>query len=177
MTSPSGFSVLSRRRFLRWSLGAGALASASLGGLFALRGRAPHVAGLAVLSAHEYRTLVHLAQALFPGANGVDEVDLALQFDRFLADEPAWNRSDLKRALFLLEYGPVLFDRRLSTFSYLSPEERVAHFAAWASSDSPTRRQVSVAFRRFLALAYYDRPEAWMEIGYDGPRPEAVGNS
>ncbi len=169
-----GFSVLSRRRFLRWTLGAGAAVTAGGGGLLALRGHAPGVAGLRILGDHQYRTLTRLAQALFPASVG-DELDMARAFDAFLADEPEWNRSDLGRALFLLEYGPVLFERRATTFSYLTPEERIAHFEAWSMSDSLPRRQVAVAFRRFLSIVFYDRSAAWARIGYDGPRPMAVG--
>lgn len=147
------------------------------GGLLALRGRAPRVAGLLALTAHEYRTLNALADALYPGQAADASVDLARAFDDFLADEPEWNRTDLRRALFLLEFGPVFFDGRLTTFSNSTADQRVAHFKAWAQSDSLTRRQVTVAFRRFLALAYYDRPAAWDEIGYDGPRDARSGEA
>ena len=165
-----GFAVLSRRRFLRWTLGAGAAVVAGGAGLAALRGRAPSVAGLQVLGAHEYRTLARLAEALYPLA-AADELDMARAFDRVGDVAAADALRDLLRALFLLGPGPVLFERRLSTFSHLTREERVAHFEAWAASDSLLRRQVSVAFRRFLAITYYDRPAAWSRIGYDGPLP------
>ncbi len=173
MTGRADFSAVSRRRFLKYSLGAGSLLLMGGGGLLALRGRAPEVDGLQALTAHEYRTLTALAEALYPVggafALGATDTDVVRRIDQFLTDEPPWNRRDLKRALVLLEFGPVLFDRRLVTFSHLPPEARAVHFTAWTTCDSDARRQASLAFRRLLALLFYDRPEAWAGVGYDGP--------
>lgn len=171
---PADFSVLSRRKLLALSTGAGAfLFMGGAGGLVALRGRAPAVAGLRALSDHEHRTLAALVAVLFPSGGAIPssgaDAGLARMFDGFLADEPEWNRSDLKKALFLLEFGPVLYDRRFVTFSHLPEAERLAHFQSWAESDSLLRRQVAIAFRKFLSLVFYDRPEVWPHIGYPGP--------
>ena len=168
------FAPFSRRRFLKYGLSAAAFVTmGGVGSLLALRGRAPDVAGLRCLTAHEYRTLAQLAAALYPSggpfALGASECELARTFDRFLADEPPWNLADLKRALFLLEFGPVLFDRRMATFSHLSEDERRAHFDSWVASSSDTRRQAALAFHRFLSTRFYDRPEAWAHVGYEGP--------
>lgn len=169
----NGFSILSRRRLLGGSLAAGGFLLMGGGGLWALRGRAVAVGGLRSLTDHEYRTLRALTSALFPRggafALGAEDLQLERAFDDFLADEPEWNRADLKRALFLLEYGPVLFEARLRTFSNLSPDERLAHFQRWAESGSLIRRQVALAFRKFLCLVFYDQPGAWPGIGYGGP--------
>jgi hypothetical protein len=167
----AGMSVLSRRRALKYGLAAlGTVVSGGAGGLVAIRGRAPSVPDLHCLGDHQYRTLTALAIALFPDggafAAGASTADLARVFDRFLEGEPPDRRSDLKRALTLLEYGPVLFERRLTTFSNLSPDERLRHFEGWATSDSLVRRQVALAFRKFLCIVFYDRPELWPDIGY-----------
>ncbi len=167
------FSILSRRRFLRLSLAAGGfLLMGGAAGLLALRGRAPRVAGLRALTPQQYRTLSQLARALFPEGGafpvGASDVDLARAFDAFLADEPDWNRKDLERALFLLEFGPVIFELRFRTFSRLSPEERLAHFERWAEGGL-LRRRVATAFRKFLSMVFYDTPAVWPHIGYDGP--------
>ena len=168
------FSIVSRRRFLALALTAGgALGGGGAAGLWLLRGQAPPVTGLRCLSAHEYRTLARLVEALFPAggsfATSGDDIALARAFDAFLADEPEHNRRDLKRALLWLELGPVLYERRMVTFSNIAPAERLAHFDAWAESDDDTRRQVTVAFRKFLSLVFYDQPAVWSSIGYDGP--------
>lgn len=171
MSALAGVSVLSRRRALKLGLGVfGAVATGGTAGLFAIRGRAPSTAGLSYLDDHHYRTLTALAVALFPDggafAAGASTADLARVFDRFLEGEPHDRRSDLKRALTLLEYGPLLYERRLTTFSNLAPEERLRHFERWTTSDSLVRRQVALAFRKFLCIVFYDRPELWPDIGY-----------
>ncbi len=168
------FRVLSRRRWLKWALGGGgALLMGGGGGLFALRGRAADVPGLKVLSPHEYRTMAALAQALLPRGGpfeaGGEDVDLARQFDGYLADEPKWGQDDAKSALFLLEFGPVFFERRLSTFSHLSPAERLTHYEAWARSGTLLRRQVALGFRKFFSLVFYDSPSVWSALAYEGP--------
>lgn len=170
------FGAISRRTLLKVSLGAGGLLAGGIGGLFAVRGSAPAVSGLSVLSPHEYRTMSALAAAMFPDAlpNGASGADLARAFDGYLADEPDWARNEAKQALLLLELGPVLFERRLTTFSNLELTERVAHFERWGQSENGLRRQVATGFRKFLCLVFYDQPVAWSAIGYEGPlRPEA----
>ena len=171
---PGPFAFLSRRRFLRIGLGGAALLGAGVGGLASLRGCAPSAGGLRILSAHEYRTLSHLARACFPAggpfAQGADDLDLARAFDGFLADEPKANQGDLRTALQLVEFGPLIFDRRATTFSNLPVEEQLAHWQTWALSDSLLRRKVAVAFRRFLAMVFFGQPALWAHIGYPGPK-------
>ncbi|GMV40117.1 MAG: hypothetical protein AMXMBFR64_18330 [Myxococcales bacterium] len=168
---------LTRRRFLKWTLrglaGVTALAGATGGSLLALRGCAPSVDGLTVLSDHGYRTLTALAHVVLPDGGafpeGASTIDMARLFDGYLADEPEQNQSDLAMALHLLEFGPVLYDLRFRTFSNLTPEERLTHFEGWMTSDSLTRRKVAVAFRKFLYLVFYDQPAVWPRLGYGGP--------
>lgn len=167
------FSVLSRRKLLGATLAAGVLVFGGGASALALRGTAPGVDALRALSDQEYRTLASLARALFPAggafAFSASDVDLARAFDGFLADEPEWNQADLKKALLLLEFGPMIFERRAVTFSHLAEAERLAHFERWMESDSLLRRQVATAFRKFLTLVFYDQPGVWGAIGYDGP--------
>lgn len=164
------FSVVSRRRFLKALAAGGLLAGGGVGWLAALRGCAPSVPGLRCLGDQEYRTLAALAIALFPEGGaftvGAASMDLARTFDGYLADEDDDRQSDLKRALLLLEYGPLVYDHRHVTFSHLSPGEQLAHFERWSTSDELLRRQVAVAFRKFLSLVFYDREEVWPAIGY-----------
>lgn len=175
MSAPDtgSFAFLTRRRLL--GLGAAGVAVIAFGGvgLAFLRGSAPAVAGLRLLDAHEYRTLDLLAQTLLPSDGpfpvGAAGMDLARSFDGFLADEPPENVRKLRTALLLLEYGPVLFEKKLVTFSNLSPAERSRHYQAWAESDVLLRRQVALAFRKFFSLVFYDHESVWPHIGYPGP--------
>jgi len=168
------FAFISRRRWLKLGLSAGGvLFGGSIGGFLLLRGDAPAVAGLRHLSDHEYQTLEGLVTAMFP-PDDVFETDLAAmdlprRFDEFLSGEPEKNVDDLKSALLLLELGPFLYDHRMTTFSRLSREAREAHFRDFMHSDDLTRRMVSVAFRKFLNLVFYDHESVWSHIGYPGP--------
>lgn len=169
----SDASLFSRRRFLRWGLGGAGLLVTGAGGLLALRGSAAEVTGLRCLTDHEFRTFEAIAGAIIPRGGpfepGAADAGLGRAFDDFLADEPAAQVRDVKSALLLAEYGPLLFDGRFTTLSRLSEADRVEHWAGWASSRLAARRQVSVAFRKFVAMVFYDRPEAWALVNYDGP--------
>lgn len=144
-----------------------------VGGVLGLRGCARDVSGLRCLSAQEYTTVAALAAAMFPADEGfpvgAEQLDLARGFDAFVADEPPWNQDDLKKAILLLELGPMVFDGRAKTFRHLPPAERLAHFTRWSEGDQPVRRQAALALRKVLSVLFYDRPEVWPHIGYDGP--------
>ena len=167
------FAFLRRRTLLKLGVSAVAVVGAGAGGLLAMRGSAPAVTGLRILSAQQYRTLSHIAHAQFPAggpfAVGADELALAESFDGFLADEGPENRGDLTTALGLVEYGPVLFERRAHTFSNLDEAARLEHWRGWCDSDVLLRRQVATAFRKFILLVSFDNPKVWPSIGYPGP--------
>lgn len=166
-----------RRAFLRW--GAGGVGVILVGGgvgVWRLRGSAPRVAGLRCLSDHEYRTMKALAATIIPAGGpfppGADDFDVARRFDEFLADESPENVSDVKGALLLVEYGPVIFDRRWRTFSNLDAAAQRRHWDDWELSPSLTRRKAALAFRKFVNLVFYDQMAVWPFIGY--PRTPVV---
>lgn len=163
-----------RRTLLKGAIGTAALfAMGGTAGLALLRGCAPRAGELRCLTPNEHRTVHALATALFPTggafALGAATLDLAGGFDAFLADEPEDRQSDLKTALLVFEYGPLLFDHELVTFSNASEAARLAQYEAWQTSGDPVRRQIAAGLRKFLAVAFYDRPEAWAGIGYALP--------
>lgn len=173
------FGFISRRRWLKLSLTAGGVVLAGgAGALTLLRGSAPAVQSLLHLSDHEYQTLEKLVTAVFPpeGPFALDpaSMDLPRRFDEFLAGEPEQNVSDLKSALFLLELGPLVYERRWTTFSRLSRHEREQHFERFMRSDDLTRRMLSVAFRKFLNIVFYDHESVWPHIGYAGPSAQGL---
>jgi len=168
------FGFLSRRRFLKASLVAGgAILGVGGGGLLALRGRAPSVVGLRVLDDHEYQTLQSLVQVMLPTTDeipiDVAPMDLPRAFDAFLTGEPEHNVKDLRKALVLVEFGPLVFDKKITTFSRLPVDERTEHWNSWGTSDRLLQRQVSIAMRKFFNLVYFDHEKVWPYIGYPGP--------
>jgi hypothetical protein len=167
------FSFLRRRTLLKLTVGAVAALGAGAGGLVALRGSAPAIEKLRILNAQEYRTLVNIVRAQLPRggpfATGGEDLNVARTFDAFLADEGPENQGDLKTALLLVEYGPVVFDASTSTFSNLDDAARDVHWRSWCESDALLRRQVATAFRKFVLLVSFDQPALWPAIGYAGP--------
>ncbi|MCC7383479.1 MAG: hypothetical protein IT384_16695 [Deltaproteobacteria bacterium] len=165
--------ALSRRRLLKLALGGGLVLAGAGAAVRSLLGPTPVAAGLRSLTPREHRTLAALARTHLPRGGafeaGAEDFDLATAFDGFLENEAPENVRDLKRALLLVELGPLLFDHRWVTFSRLEDRERLTHWQAWIASDRLLRRQVSLAFRKFMALVFFDRPEVWPHIGYGGP--------
>lgn len=171
------FAALSRRRFLAASLGFAVAAGGGLGGAaWWARGPTERVEGLRVLSAAEYRTLTQIARANFgDAALSLGNTDLARAFDAYLADEPAANVRELRLALKLVELSPIVWGPRRTTFARLSKEERAAYWAEWPTSERLVQRQISLGFRKFLNLVYYDQPGVWAAIGYPGPSFARLG--
>lgn len=143
------------------------------GGMLALRGVAPEVVGLKVLSNQAYRTFSAVAAVHLPAggafAAGALDFDLARLFDGFLADQPAEEQREALVALHLVEFGPLLFERRWATFSQLSPDEQLNHWQEWARASAQIRREIYSGFAKFLGMAFYDRADIWPHIGYPGP--------
>lgn len=165
--------AITRRKVLWMGIGISATLLAGVGGLAVLRGSAPRVPGLRALSAQEYRTLAAVARTHLPAggpiAPGADALHLARAFDTYLADEPDEVQADVRHALALLEFGPVLFERRAVTFSNLAAAEQLAHWKRWLESSSLMRRQIAWTLKKYLSLVFYDNPAVWPAIGYPGP--------
>ncbi|MCA9604863.1 MAG: hypothetical protein KC619_04690 [Myxococcales bacterium] len=165
-----GFSVIRRRRFLKWGLGAGgALLGGGALGYLSLFGIAPNAGALRVLNDREHRTLRNLVTTICGPMAQRERRSIADAFDDWLADEPANVIEDLKNALTWLELGPVIYDGRWTSFSDLGHGRRETHFFSWMVSDDLMRRQVATAFRKFVSLVCYDTPASWPRIHYPGP--------
>ncbi len=165
--------ALHRRRFLQISGALGVLVSVPSVAMLALRGSAPLVDGLQVLSDHHHRTFQAMAATHIPKggafALGAADFDLARLFDGYLADQPGSDQREVKIALNLLEFGPVLFERHAATFSNLEPAAQLAHWTAWSTSELAVRREIFWSFGKFVGLAFYDQAQVWPSLGYKGP--------
>lgn len=165
--------LVTRRRLVGAALLTGGTLGAAALGLQLLREKAPPVAGLRVLSAAQHRTMALVALTHIPPGGpfgwSAADVDVAGLFDQFLADQPASDQRDAGVALDLVDLGPLVFERRWTTFTALPPEQRLEHWLAWSVAPQTTRREIWQSLARFTGMAVYDQPGAWPHIGYRGP--------
>ena len=75
----------------------------------------------------------------------------------------------LPSALWLFEYGPLVFDFTFTRFTRMSPAQKDASLSAWMNSRLALRRRAFYALRNLAFLGYYAQPEVWPAIGYAGP--------
>lgn len=75
----------------------------------------------------------------------------------------------LPMLLRAVEWGPPLFERRLSRFTRLAPEEQDAALRGWMTSRLALRRQGFLALRNLAFVGYWSQRETWPLIGYAGP--------
>jgi hypothetical protein len=122
------------------------------------------------LDAPHHRVLRALGDTLLPSTGpgdpaGGDVVPAAV--DELLSTFP---EADVRRVGILLrvfEYGALPGYRR--PFSKLPPPQREKYVAGWMTSRIAARRVIYRALRRICMNAYYQAPEVWPSLGYDGP--------
>jgi hypothetical protein len=71
--------------------------------------------------------------------------------------------------LRLVEWGPLVFDLRLSSFSAMTPAERDSSLRGWMTSRLSVRRLGFSALKNLAMLGWYSQPGSWKAIGYAGP--------
>jgi hypothetical protein len=171
--SPSG--RLTRRGFLR--LGG---ATAALVGITQIRVVPPaaHAAATATTAVRffdpqETEILTQLVERLVatgePEAPALRDTRTIVTIDALCRGLDPALTSILPTALRLFEWGPVLFDRRLSRFTRLDDDDKDASLRGWMTSRLAARRQGFFAIRNLALLGYYSQPETWPLIGYAGP--------
>jgi hypothetical protein len=92
----------------------------------------------------------------------------AADVDAFLAQGDPVLAGQLRLALLALEH---LGARPLGLvrFSRLDPALRLEVIEAWRTSSFGTKRQIAAAVRRVVLFTWYERPDAWEAVGFDGP--------
>ncbi len=76
---------------------------------------------------------------------------------------------ELRLALHLVDYWPLVFEFRFCRFRSLSAEAQDRSLEGWRSSRIETRRRVFYALRNLSLLGYWSQDETWPLIGYLGP--------
>ena len=165
MTPLPRLSELSRRRFLKYAVLGGAGAAVH----FRLDYRAYPDWDGAVLANWEAHVLRAAARALLPPAadEGAFE-QVPLLADRYLRSFSPNLRRDLHLALATVEHGTTVLTARRSRMSDLDPQS-AEHYLATLHARGGLQRQLYRAVRDICMLAYYQQPETWDQLAYDGP--------
>ncbi len=160
---------ITRRGFLKRSLG-GTIALGAAGLLPAGCAKYPAAPeGLRVLDSKEY-AILNAAAAIYVGGGPASEgLDVAAFSDGVLSRLPEWVQKQVKQALALFEFGPLLFAFTPKPFTALDPGAQRAYVDGWAQSGIAFRRTVHWALRQLCLGGYYMQSGAWKVIHYDGP--------
>lgn len=123
------------------------------------------------LSTKEYAVVVQLVEALLPASDGFPS-GVSLRVPQRV-DEELWaasekQRTPIRQGLELLEHLPLAKGRR-SRFTRLPAPEREAFFEELLASDVDAFRQLSLALRQLVHLAYYGHERTWRAMRYEGP--------
>jgi hypothetical protein len=98
----------------------------------------------------------------------LDLHDHALDFiDQYVGYFPPHLKYAFPLGLLLLEFGPVIYMRRLRRFSRMSLEDRERYVASWAESSSAARRDLIKGVKALIMVAFYSHPLVMEYIGYD----------
>jgi hypothetical protein len=169
----AGIPALSRRSFLRYTA-----ITAGLGTLARIRGvpvaEATTVAAqLQIFSERQARVLAAIVERMVdsgdPSMPAVSDTRAVEIIDHTLTHVDESVQTQLQWLLTLFQYGPVLFDMRLATFTSMTPEDQDAYIRGWARSRFETRRLAFRALKNLAMLGYYSDDATWAGIHYTGP--------
>ena len=173
MSEPQLQHPMTRRGFLVRS--AGVSASLTLGACVpsqeaSYRELLPSDAAPASLPVREYAVLRAVAERMIPAdaANpSANDVGVVPMLDRELGFHGPRLRHDLRDALRLVEWGPLL--THLTRFTELPAEDQDQVLRDMMTSRFQVRRQAFLGLKFIIFFFYYTRPETWKAIGYEGP--------
>jgi hypothetical protein len=107
-------------------------------------------------------------RTLFPPTDGSvdpDTLDVPGAIRRYLAVLPERQRWEARGLLRLIELGAVPGAR----FSRLTDAERTAALEAMAAASLAHRRLLVGSLKQLCAMGYWQHPETWAFLGYEGP--------
>lgn len=107
-----------------------------------------------------------LAPSGGPFPAGAAETGLAEELWTYFCSLHPRGASGLRLVLAAIEYGPILFEGRLRTFTRLDPAERERSLAGWETSRLAVRRQLVESLKLIAGLHFYGQPEVQRSIGY-----------
>jgi hypothetical protein len=112
-----------------------------------------------------------------PGAPAVRATRTIETIDALCAGLDPSATAPLPALLRLVEWGPLLFERRLARFTTLDAAAQDTALRGWMTSRIALRRVGFYALRNLSLLGYWSQDETWPLIGYAGPllrKPRSV---
>lgn len=113
------------------------------------------------------RALIEVVKPRKPGFDPPVEEEMLEFADTFYGYFPWHMKVGLPLGLYLLEFGPIIFQGTFSRFSRLSLEARDLHLQDWVNSKLGLRRDLVKGMKALCLPAYYSNPEVMAHIGYD----------
>ena len=96
-----------------------------------------------------------------------EHIDSALEvIASYVTALPPSLQGQLRRAIRLFEWAPLVFIGRPTTFSRLSPSSQDAYIRTWSGSGFSLRRRVFRSLRDLALMGYYSQPDHRKSIGY-----------
>lgn len=143
------------------------LGTIGLGALAALAVGAPGVWWVAI---DEDVVILALCDALFPPGGGLPEaaaIGVPAKVRAYLAAMPERTAFEARGALRLVE--TMTLPTHGAPFSSLPREAREAVLIGLAGSSLMPERLLANAVKQLCAMGYWQSPETWGHLGYDGP--------
>jgi hypothetical protein len=148
--------MLTRRGFSWALLGVGAAAAVA--------------APAAWVTVDEDAVLLAACEALFPPTDGLPhprELDLTGNVRRYVRHMPGPVAWQLRGLLRIVELRTIATAGQ--TFSALPLDARIAFLTGLAHRGTGPDRLIVNALRQVCAMGYWQSPQTWPHLGYDGP--------
>ena len=125
-----------------------------------------------VLGAAELAVVRATAEALFPDATAAQLDAVPTRVDRYVLAFPAELRAQVHGLFFAVEQS-LPFSVGLDRFTTLSPADRLLALERIAAL-GPPGLLIARSIRDLVLLGWYQSPEAWADVGYEGPMVDAA---
>ena len=143
------------------------------GGMGSIAGSATPAEAARVLDEDDADLLMAIVERMVwtgePSAPAPREIGTLASIEAALTTLDETLVEELRLALRLVEYWPVLMEWRFERFRSLSAQAQDQSLEGWRRSRIETRRRVFYALRNLSLLGYWSRDETWPLIGYPGP--------
>lgn len=166
---------VTRRRIMKMALWGTAGAAAVAAGAFALLKRSPldgrpKPENLTNLSQAEYLLFERAMPVLLPvseaGLTPLSEVPVLENINHLISLVTPAVRKDIATALSLFDNAAVLIHGK--RFVDLDDQQALAYFENW-STGNMLQRALGVVVKKFVYVGYWQSPETWKPLNYDGP--------